>query len=112
MNEEVVHGGTIGFIIWALLSLVFIGIGISGFFRKTTMGFWANAKTEPKKDIKRYNAAVGKLFIAYGIIFIILGLPLLFPTKPALMILSCTGVLFESIAIMVVYTVVIEKKYK
>ena len=65
------------FIIWAIVGCAFIGLGISAFFSKKAVGFWANAKPFPVEDIKGYNGAVGKLFILYGVGFIALGLPLL-----------------------------------
>lgn len=51
------------FIIWAIVGCAFIGLGISAFFSKKAVGFWANAKPFPVEDIKGYNGAVGKLFI-------------------------------------------------
>ena len=70
-------GKIIGFIVWAIVGCFIIGIGISAFFRKKAVGFWANIKAEPINDIKNYNYAMGKLFIVYGVIFILLGTPLL-----------------------------------
>lgn len=70
-------GNTIGFIIWVIVGLLLVGIGISGFFSKKAVGFWANVKVEQITDVRKYNYAVGKLFIAYGVIFILLGTPML-----------------------------------
>lgn len=52
------------FIIWAIVGCAFIGLGISAFFSKKAVGFWANAKPFPVEDIKGYNSAVGKLSTA------------------------------------------------
>ncbi len=52
-------GGMIGFIGWVIVGCFMIGIGISAFFKKEAMGFWANIKIEPVNDIKHYNYAVG-----------------------------------------------------
>ena len=76
------------------------------------MGFWANAKMFEVTDVRKYNAAMGKLFIGFGMIFIILGLPLLSGQNSALIILSVFGVMAEVIIMMAIYTIVIEKKYK
>ena len=46
-------------------------------FSKNPVGFWANTETIKVKDVKGYNRASGLLFIIYGIIFVILGIPLL-----------------------------------
>ena len=35
-------GGIIGFIVWIIIGCFIIGIGISAFFRKKAVGFWAN----------------------------------------------------------------------
>lgn len=102
----------IGFIVWAIVSCCLTGIGISAFFRKKEVGFWANAKTVPVKDIKSYNYAIGKLFIVYGVIFMVLGLPLLSTQNSPVILLSILGVMLETIVMMAVYTLRIEKKYR
>ncbi len=104
----------IAFLIWCALGLLFIGMGIYAFFTKKPqpMGFWANAKMFEVTDVKKYNAAMGKLFCAYGVIFIILGLPLMSGQNSALILISVFGVMAETIAIMAIYIIVIEKKYK
>lgn len=105
-------GNMIGFIIWALVGFIIVGIGISAFFSKKAVGFWANVEVEKVKDIKKYNFAVGKLFIVYGVVFIALGLPMLSQQNSALIIFSVIGTMFETIVVMVVYTLVISKKYR
>ena len=60
-------------------------------------------------------AIVGALIICIGIsafIFIILGLPLLSGQNSALILLSALGVMVETIVIMAIYGICIEKKYK
>lgn len=105
-------GRLIGFIIWAIFGCFIIGIGIHAFFSKKPVGFWANIKTFPVHDIKGYNHATGKLFISYGIIFIVLGMPLLSEQNSPFILLSVLGVMIETIAIMAIYNVIITKKYK
>lgn len=101
----------IGFIIWAVVGVAIIGIGIWDLFSKKAVGFWANADTLPVKDVKGYNRATGRLFMAYGAIFILLGLPLLGGQNSPFILLTAVGVMFETIATMAIYTLVIEKKY-
>ena len=101
----------LAFIIWAIVGLFFIILGIRSFSAKEAVGFWANAKTVPMKDVKSYNKAVGKLFITFGIIFILLGLPLLAGQNSPLILISCIGVLFSTIFIMAAY-MRIENKYR
>ncbi len=105
-------GEIIGFIIWAIVGCFMIGIGISAFFRKKAVGFWANIEVEPMNDIRNYNCAVGKLFIAYGVIFVLLGLPMLSDDNTPFIILSVLGIMVETIAAMTIYTLIIAKKYK
>lgn len=101
----------IGFVIWAIVGLLIAGIGVSAFFSKKAVGFWANIEVEEMTDIKKYNASVGTLFIAYGLIFIILGTPML-SSYTALILFSVIGVMIETIAAMIIYTQVISKKYR
>ena len=105
-------GEIIGFVIWIILGCLFICLGVFSFFSKKAMGFWANAEMFEVTDIKKYNRAVAKLFCAFGIVFIFLGFPLLSEQNSAWVLLSVVGVVVESITAMVVYTTVIEKKYK
>ena len=102
------------FEIWSVIGLFFIIVGIYAFFSKKAqpMGFWANAKMFEVTDVRKYNAAMGKLFIGFGIVFILLGLPLLSGQNSALILLSAFGVMGETIITMAIYTLVIEKKYK
>ena len=81
-------------------------------FSKNPVGFWANIETIKVKDVKGYNRATGLLFIIYGIIFVILGIPLLEGQNTSYVLLSVIGVMVETIAIMFVYSLVIAKKYE
>ncbi len=104
--------GIIGFVICTVVGCLIIGIGISAFFRKKAVGFWANIEVEPMNDIKNYNYAVGKLLIAYGVIFVLLSLPMLSGQNSPLIIFSVLGVMFETIAAMAIYTLIIARRYK
>lgn len=104
--------GSMGFIVWAIVGCILIGIGIGASFSKKAVGFWANSKTFPVKDIKGYNHALSKLFILYGVIFIVLGIPLLCDQNTPYILLSVVGVMVETIALMSIYSIVIEKKYR
>ena len=104
----------LAFIICAAMGLGFVGMGIYCFMAKKAqpMGFWANAEVEEMKDVKGYNRALGKLWIWYGIVFILLCLPMLGGQNSATLIITILGVAFEAIIAMVVYVVGIEPKYK
>lgn len=102
----------IGFIIWAICGSFFIGMGVYAFFSKKAVGFWANAKMFEVTDVKKYNAAMGKLFCVMGVVFIFLGFPLLSEEHTLWILLSSAGVMAEVIVAMAIYSTVIEKKYK
>ena len=101
-----------GFIIWAAVGLLFVGIGIYARFAQKPVGFWANAEMFEVTDVRAYNRAVGKMFIVFGVVFVLLGLPILAGQNSPWAIISVIGVVFEIIALMAVYTTVIEGKYK
>ena len=107
-------GGIMGFVIWTAVSCIFIGIGIYDLRTKShkEVGFWANVKTPSMSDVKAYNRAVGRLFIVYGIVMILLGLPLLGGQNSPAIILTIVGLLLETIAIMAVYEIGIKSKYE
>ncbi len=108
MNE-----GIIGFVIWAIVGCIMIGIGISAFFfQRKQWAFWANIKMFQVNDIKKYNYATGKLFVIYGVVFIILGTPLLCGQNSPYILLSVLGIFIETIIMMAIYSLVITKKYK
>ena len=104
----------LAFIIWCIVGLIFVAMGIYDYFAETSrpFGFWANAETVEVENVRGYNRALGKLFVAFGIIFIILGLPLLGGQNSPWIILSIVGTMFLAIALMVIYIVVFEPKYR
>ncbi len=57
------------------------------------------------------NRALGILWCGYGILFTLIGVPLLMGQNSGFIILSVLGVMFMSIAAMAVYIVCIEAKY-
>ena len=102
------------FLAWAVCGAAFIILGFYDSLSKKekAFGFWANAETFEVNDVRAYNKALGKLFCVFGIIFIMLGIPLLGGQNSPLVLISVVGVMFEAIAAMVVYVTVIEKKYR
>ncbi len=102
------------FIIWSILGVFFIAMGIYNIYAKTqrTFGFWANVKQFEVTDVKAYNKMLGKLWIGFGVAFIILGLPLLSGQNSPWIIFSILGCMILSIAAMVVYVVIIEPRYR
>ena len=106
--------GMLAFIIWAIIGILFIIMGIYDIKSKKTkpFGFWANADVMPVEDVKGYNCALGKLWCVYGVLFTMIGLPLLDKQNSGLMIITMIGTMFISIAAMIVYVVGIEPKYR
>lgn len=102
----------VAFIIWCLVGCLFLGIGVSCLFAKEATGFWANAETPEIADVKKYNRAMSKLWFAFGIIMIVLGIPLIYGQNSPLLILTIVGLFVEVIVFMVIYVLVIEKKYR
>ena len=84
------------------------------FFSKSAkpFGFWANAEVAEIKDVKGYNRALGKLWCVFGVLLILIGIPILLGENSAGVIITILGTMFLSIGAMVVYTVVIESKYR
>ena len=102
-------GGIIGFVIWCICSGIFLVIGISCFRASEPAGFWANVKMCEVTDT---NKAVGKLFCCFGVVFAILGLPMLAGQNSPLLFLSIAGCMVLIITTMLVYELVIMKKYR
>ena len=104
--------GILAFVICCIVGVLFIALGIFSACSKKPAGFWANAAVGEITDVKGYNRAVGKLFAVYGIVFILCCIPVLAGQNSAWIILTILGVMLESIGAMIVYTIVIEKKYR
>ena len=104
----------VGMILWILCGLIFFCFGIYCMFRshKAAFGFWANAKMFPVKNVKAYNRAVGKLWVVFGTVEMLLGLSFLGGQNSPFVVLAILGLAAEAIAAMAVYTVVIEPKYR
>lgn len=109
MREEMLT-----FIIWASMGVAFVIFGIYCFFSKKAkpFGFWANAKTFPVSNVKKYNQALGKLWMVFGMLFALIGLPILEGENSPGIILMILGAMVLSIGAMAVYVVVIERKYR
>lgn len=105
--------GVLAFVLWILVSLIFVVIGIYDLRAKEVVGFWSNGKkpSVEKENLKAYNRAVGILWIAYAVILMLLGLPLLAGDNSPLIVITLLGTMAEVVLLMAVYVIVIEKKY-
>jgi len=104
------------FIIWAIVGVLFIIMGIYDMNSKKAkpFGFWANAEVGPIEDVKGYNRALGILWCVYGVLFTLIGLPLLIldEQNAGLIIIPVLGAMLISIGAMAMYTVGIESRYR
>lgn len=103
-----------GFVIWVICGLLFVGIGIYDYRSKKQVGFWANFDVPEVEDVIGFNKAVGKLFITYGVVFILIGIPLIpsiFYKNVLLVFIPIIGTVFETIWLMVYFVMKIEKDY-
>ncbi|MCM1157588.1 MAG: hypothetical protein NC300_02755 [Bacteroidales bacterium] len=103
----------LGVLLWILFGAAFTGYGVYAFHAKKEipLGFWANAKMFAVTNVKAYNRAMGKLWCIFGVVLVILGLPM-FTGKTVFILFSTIGVMLEAIVTMVVYVLVIEPKYR
>ena len=104
------------FVIWTIMGVVFIAMGIYDMNSKKAkpFGFWANAEVGPIEDVKSYNRALGRLWCVYGVLFILIGLPLLILNEQnaGLIAIPMVGTMLISIGAMAVYSIGIESKYR
>lgn len=106
----------VAFVIWLIMSVAFILLGIYCFFSKSAkaFGFWANAEVfevEAEK-VRLYNRALGRLWMVFGVLFAILGIPLLKGQNAPEVLLSVVGTMFLAIGAMIYYVLVLENKYR
>lgn len=104
----------VAFLIWLIAGCAFICFGIYAYTSKkqTAFGFWANAEMFQVENVESYNKALGKLWCVFGVVFALLGLPLLKGQNSPAALITIIGVMVEAIAAMVIYVTVIEKKYR
>lgn len=101
-----------GFIIWSLISLLFLIISLYSMKSKTVVGFYSFGKPPQVKDIKAYNKAVNRLWLVSAIIFELIGIPILFIEQNSpVAILIVFGVLSWVFGLMLIYSL-IEQKYR
>lgn len=102
----------IGFIIWSIVTVSFLGIGISGRKSREAVGFFTGCKPPAIENVEKYNKAVSKLWFVSAGVYEIMGVPLLFLEQNSLLFVPIIfGVVLGLIVMMVVY-LRIEAKYK
>ena len=102
----------IGFVIWSVVGCLFVIMGIIAWRSKKPTGFWSNVKMSEVWDVQKYNHAMGKLWCSAGVVFILLGIPLLIGQGSAIILLSVLGALIWVITLMGIYELGIMRKYR
>ncbi len=107
-------GQWLGFAIWLFCGAGFVGMGIYIYRSRKEMpfGFFANVSVAAIADVKKYNHALGKLWIVFGAVFILLGIPLVYGQNSAGVVIPILGAMAECIVAAAVYTIRIEGKYR
>lgn len=102
----------IGFVIWTIGALVFLGIGISCLKSSKAVGFFTGVKPPIVEDVKGYNRAVSTLWFVVAILLELMGVPFLFlEQNSAYFIFLALPVMALVIGMIVTY-LRIEAKYK
>lgn len=105
----------IGFIVWSLVAVIFLGIGIGSRKANKAVGFFTFTKppiAENIKNIKQYNKAVSVLWFASAAVFEIIGIPIIFLEQNSpIFVLIIFAAVFLMIVMMAAY-IMIEAKYK
>lgn len=102
----------VGFIIWTLITLVFVYIGITIRNSNIPVNLFTFGDIPKVNDIKGYNKAVSNLWLVFTVLFEVVGVSLLFVKQNSpFVILIVLGVVLLVIGMMMIYTK-IESKYK
>ena len=101
-----------GFILWTLITLVFVYIGITTRKSNIPVNLFTFGDVPKVNDIKRYNKAVSNLWLVFTLLFEMIGISLLFIKQNSpFVVLIVLGVVFLVIGMMVAY-IKIESKYR
>lgn len=99
-----------------LIGCMFVFTGIIMYKSNTVepYSFWANAKSPcfEVTDVRRYNRAVSKLWIGYGISIMVFSFPMGLGQNNPWAFISVLGMMISTLLLIIVYTLVIEKRYR
>lgn len=102
----------IGFVIWSIVAVIFLGIGISCRKSNEAVGFFTGCKPPAVEDVKRYNKAVSKLWFISAGAYEVIGVPLLFLEQNSLLFVPIIFAVVIGLIVMMVAYLQIEAKYK
>ena len=102
----------IGFIIWSIVTIIFIAIGISCRKEKEPVGFFTGCKPPAIEDVKNYNRAVSNLWFVSAGVYEVLGVPLLFLEQNSAGFIPVIFAVMAGVIGMIAAYLKIENKYK
>ena len=101
-----------GFIIWTIISIVFVYIGITTRKSSIPVNLFTFSDVPKVNDVKGYNRTVSNLWLVFTVLFEMIGISLLFIKQNSpFVVLIVLGVVFLVIGMMVAY-IKIESKYR
>lgn len=106
----------IAFIIWSIVSLIFLGIAISTLRAKEPVGFFTFVKApqpEEIKDVKKYNRSVGILWLFFASALELSGCPFLFlESNSPYFVFIALIVMVMSITLAIAYSFIFQRYKK
>lgn len=102
----------IGFMIWSIVTFIFLIIGISCFQSKEAVGFFTFVKPPVVKDVKSYNHSVSFLWFGAAVLFEMIGIPILFAEQNSPIFVILILAVVTLIIAMIITFFQIERKYK
>lgn len=101
-----------GFILWTIISIVFVYIGITTRRSSIPVNLFTFSDVPKVNDVKGYNRAVSNLWLVFTVLFEMIGISLLFIKQNSpFVVLIVLGVVFLVIGMIVAY-IKIESKYR
>lgn len=101
-----------GFILWTIISIVFVYIGITTRRSSIPVNLFTFSDVPKVNDVKGYNRAVSNLWLVFTVLFEMIGISLLFIKQNSpFVVLIVLGVVFLVIGMVVAY-IKIESKYR
>lgn len=102
----------IGFVIWSIAAVIFLGIGVS--CRKSTgaAGFFTFVKPPAVENVEQYNHAVSVLWFVTAGVFEIIGIPLLVLKQNSPLFIPLVFAVMVLVITMIIAYIKIEEKYK
>ena len=93
---------------------VFTGIIMYKSNRVEPYSFWPNTKINcfEVTDVNKYNRAVSKLWIGYGISIMVFSFPMGLGQNNPWAFISILGMMISTLLLIIMYTLVVEKIYR